>query len=339
MIKEADKKLLNSIGVDVYDKDRNYWFIRTQGGLHYNEFYNNDFVGIEWDEISDLKFIQNTDESILKQKVEEVYNDVQKPGYIVGQIKKFMDIKVGDIVLIPSEGSEYLAIGEVIGDVYIYEEDNFTQWLKDDQEKSIIKKRCNVKWLKEFKRSDWDPYLTRIIYSNSAIVDANKYDLYIDRMLSQFYIKGNDAYFTYKVNKKENIPYTDMLSLLNNNNKLLLFFEENYPSLGLDLNEIIVKINVQSKGPVQFKGPMMKILVGGMLISFFCGAKFNIEPLGVSIETEGIPGLINSVLTAINQSSVSEKSDELQEIISGINIDKEKLEIQLPNTIDEKDNN
>lgn len=70
MIKEADKKLLNSIGVDVYDEDRNYWFIRTQGGLHYNEFYNNDFVGIEWDEISDLKFIQNTDESILKQKVE-----------------------------------------------------------------------------------------------------------------------------------------------------------------------------------------------------------------------------------------------------------------------------
>lgn len=337
-----DKQLLNKLGINIFDKKRSYWFIRTQSGMYYDDFTNENYVGIEWDEISDLDFIKSATEEEWKSKILSTYKDVEKPGYIMNQIKRFViDIKAGDIVLIPNEKSRWLAIGEVIDDsIEIYEEDmDFDAVLDSLDEcetkanKTIMKKRRRIKWLKEFKRSEWDPYLQGIIHSNSAVISADKYDIYIDRMLSQFYIKGDQAYFTYKVNKKDNIPYRDMLSFLNNNNKLIEFFNENYPELNLEIDDLILKINVQSKGPVQFKGTVKTILISGLIIGALFGTKFDFKFLGLdlSIETEGLPALIKSVSEAINNIRITEKESELQEIINNFNKDKEKLEIEVPN--------
>ena len=177
-----NKLILNKLGINIFEKERKYWFIRTQSGMYYDDFTNENFVGIEWDEISDLEFIKNATEEEWKSTILSTYKDVEKPGYIMNQIKRFVkEIKAGDIVLIPNEKSRWLAIGEITeDDVEIYEEELDFEALLDSLDesenkgnKTIMKKRRKVKWLKEFKRSEWDPYLQGIIHSNSAVVSAD----------------------------------------------------------------------------------------------------------------------------------------------------------------------
>lgn len=333
-IEEKDYNLFKNWGIDIFPVDRNYWFVRTQGGAYYNDFINEGFVGIEWDEISNLELIKARDEERLKLEVMKYYPKVEKPGGPVNQILKFVnDIKKRDIVLIPSEQSKWISIGEVLEDeVFIYQEDfqDILDNLDDDnkEKRSILKKRRKIKWIKQVKRSELDPYLYRIIYSHIAVCDANKYDVFIDRMLSQFYIKGDEAYFTYKVNKKNNIPYQHMISFLNSNNKLINYINANVDD-EFKIDDLILKMNVQSKGPIQFKGTMSKILILGMIITGLFGAKFKFNVKGVECEisTEGLPKLIETV------SKITDKTndEELAEIKKSLNESSEKLQVTTPN--------
>ena len=323
------------VSIDEFSATRNYWFIRTQGGSLFNKFLSGNFVGIEWDEISDLNIINNASESVLRDAVRKYYKNVDKPGRVINQIKRFVsEVKIGDIVLIPSESSESLAIGEVTSDIYIVA-DTMERFLNDEDEKiPVIKKRKTVKWLKEVRRAEWDPSLTGIIYTNSAIICADKYELYIDRMLSSFYIKGNDGYFTYKVNKKENIPYNDMLGMLYHNNELLSFLARTYPELKINFDDNILKINVQSKGPIQIKGIARNMMIGGIFIVGLIGGNITVETSKghkLTIESEGIMGELPEIIDVINKKKLSdEEKAELEKILNQVKEHNEKLEIEPP---------
>lgn len=336
-----DKKFLHEIGIDIFSDKRNYWFVRTQKGTYYEDFKNDKFIGIEWDKVSDLNFIKQMKEEDLKVEVSNQYSEIERPGYVASQIYKFCNcMKKGDIVLIPSKESKWISIGELLDDdAYIYEKEQLDfQELLDDfydsddeaAEKTSLLKRRKVKWLKSFKKSELDPYLYSIIYSHNAIVDANPYSLFIDRMLSQFYIKGEEGYFTYKINKKCNIPYSNMLSFLNNNDRLMDYINKKFPELQFNKNDIILKVNVQSRGPLQLKSKIMWILISGVAITALFGAHFDFEFLGakVDIETEGLPKLITTISEAIQKNK--DTDPELKEIIEAFQKDKENLELELP---------
>ena len=260
---ELNKELLKFIGVDLIPEDRNYWFVRTQKGTYYNEFYNENYIGIEWDKVSDLEILNTAKEETIKLLVEKEYPEKDRSGYIGGQIYRFVQtMKKGDIVIIPSQGSVWLAFGELVDDnVYLLEEDKekefeeileefYDETQADIDEKKVLKKRRKVKWIKTVKRTELDPQLYKIIYSHNTIVDAKDYSFFIDRMLSNFFIKGEEAYYTFKVNKKNNINYKDMLSFLNNNENMIEALSRKYPELNINSDELILKISVQSKGPI-----------------------------------------------------------------------------------------
>ncbi|GAA0116963.1 hypothetical protein [Clostridium senegalense] len=352
-LNEKDIKFLEKLGISVIDEKRNYWFVRTQAGAYYDDFINENFIGIEWDKISDENLIREGDEEKIKEEVSRHY-DVDKPGYIASQICKFSNsMKKGDIVLIPNEKSKWMAFGEIVEDnMYLLEEaedfehvlDQFYNEVDSKDEKPILKKRRKVKWIKTVKRYDLDPYLQSIIYSHNAIVDANIYSLFIDRTLSQFYIKGDEAYYTYKVNKKKNIPYVDMLSFLNNNNEIISYINSYYPDLSINADDLILKISVQSKGPVQFKGKMRNVLIIGLIMGGLFGVKlgFKIPGFEYNLETEGLPKLLNSIQEFLEKKdsddTSQEQKDELEKIIQQLQEDKKKLELQLPLEEDMKNN-
>ncbi|WP_195970402.1 hypothetical protein [Clostridium thermobutyricum] len=332
-MENKDLEIIRKLGVEVISNDRNYWLIRSQKGKYFEDFKEEGFVGIEWDKVSNLDIINNEHE-VIKREVERQYPKLERPGYVASQILRFYkDIKIGDIVLVPSENSKWIAFGEVEGDMYLYEEEEEGFLLDfDNEEEEVLKKRRNVKWIKTIKRSEMDPYLRSIIYSHSAIVDLEKYSFFIDRTLSQFYVKNNEAFFTYKINKKENIPYLDMLEFLNNNKNLIDFLNK---KLNLEINneDIILKINVQSKGPVQLKGAFIKVLIAGLVISAIFGSKFDIEGFGVkfSIDTPGLPGLIKQVESLISTDDNGKIKDlELAEIKKNFDESKNKLDIKAP---------
>ncbi|EJT6540322.1 restriction endonuclease [Clostridium perfringens] len=338
-INKESIKLLKSLGVDVVSSERKYWFLRTQNGTYYDEFKAYNFIGIEWDKLVDFNSIRDMSKDQLKEHIIEKDSSIERPGYVASQILRFCnEIRKGDIVLIPNEGSEEIAFGEVLSDDIV--DNNSNNNKKDFQkvldetyspskkEAPLFEKKRRIKWLKTVKRDNLDPYLYNIIYSHNTIVGLQKYNFYIDRQLSDFYIKGDHAFFTYRVNKVSNIPYVDMLEFLNTNKKIIDYINEK-ANLDINFDDIIMKINVQSKGPVQLKGTVKTILVFGVGIMLLCGGNFSFNGFGMnfSVETEGVSKLINSVSKAINENN----DPELQVIKKELENSKDKLEITVPN--------
>ncbi|HFL3259263.1 TPA: hypothetical protein ACG3I5_002915 [Clostridioides difficile] len=333
---QKEEKFLEEMGINIFSNERKYWFIRTQGGFYYNSFVNENYVGIEWDEISDLNLINGRKEEELRLEIVTHYPKIERPGYPIGQIMKFAHhIKKGDIVLIPSENCDWISIGEFLDDkMYIYEEEASFEDLLDqadkDENKSekrpILKKRRNVKWIKSVKKTDLDPYLYSIIHIHYPVTNINEYSDFIDRALSQFYIKGNKGYFTYKVNKKKNIPYRDMLNFLNSND-LLMDYINNQTSVEYNMDELVIKINVQSKGPVQLKGSAKNILIFGLIITGLFGAnfKFKVGDIDVEMSSEGLPALLQTV------SNIMDKGDpSIEKVKNSLDQSSEKLEVSIP---------
>lgn len=348
--KKEDIKYLRSIGIEIFPEDRNYWFVRTQKGTYYDDFVNDNFIGIEWDKISDLDRIKSMTENDLKEQVNKTYPEIEKPGYVSAQIYKFCNsMKSGDIVLIPSKNSRWITFGEILeNDAYVYEPekvdfqdilDEFFDSAKQKCEETLLIKRRRIKWIKSVRKSELDPYLYSIIYSHNAIVDAGSYSIFIDRMLSSFYIKGDEAYFTYKVNKKENIPYSDILSFLNNNNKLMDYINNQFNENIINKDEIVLKINVQSRGPIQIKGSVRNILLVGIVTGALFGVDMDISICGLkySYKTEGLPQLISKVVETYDKIRDNKENDELKEIIKGLEQDKEKLQMEIPSLTEKED--
>lgn len=307
MLNDDNINFFKNIGIDVINEDRNYWFIRTQGGLYFDEFYFDGFVGIEWDEISNIEHIKNNTLEELKNEVIKYYPKIGNHGYVAGQIKRFVeDIKEGDIVLIPNANSERIAFGEIINnEIDIYEDNSFEDYLinyDDDNidKKSIIKKRRKVRWIKNVKRIELDPYLYKIIYSHSAIVDAKPYEVFIDRILSQFYLKGDKAYLTYKVNQKKDIAGVDISGFVYNSLNLLDSMDEDCSK-----KEITTKINVQSQGVIQFIGPMFSIFALGIGVNCLIGGEISF--LGLKFKTDGFSKTILKWVEVIHKIKVENK--------------------------------
>lgn len=344
MLNQCDLKLLSELKIDVIDKNRNYWFIRTRGGNYFYDFIKGSYVGIEWDQISDKELIKEENYDNMLVDVVTNYPNIDKPGYVVNQILNFAHkMRKGDIVLIPSENSDWIGFGEILeNEMYIYDEedsdfedilDRFYNNSESQDEYQIIKKRRKVKWIDMYKKNDLDPYLYRIIYSHGAISNANKYSIYIDRTLSKFYIKGDKGYFTYTINRKNNIHYCDILKFLNNNYELMELINRYIgDNEEIDINEIVLKINVQSKGPVQLKGKLRTVLIIGLVIGGLFGTKteFKVGTLDCKVETSGLSGVISTVNTIINYKNDSTKEQSIKKIIENYEKDKKKLELQTP---------
>lgn len=339
-----DIEVLKNLGVDVIPTNRNYWFVRTQNGTYYDDFLNENFIGIEWDKICDLDFLKRSNEDDIRVEVVKHYPKSKRPGYPAGQIDRFVNqMKKGDIVLVPSKSSLWISFGEILeNDIYIDDEDteydlsdiidDIFEQVETNDEKPVLKKRRKIKWFKQVKRYELDPYLYDIIHSHSAIVDVNKYSNYIDRTLSNFYIKGDEAFYTIRVNKKNNIPYKDTLSLLNNNLRVVDFINKYTPDFHIDSDELVLKINIQSKGPIQVKGKIFTILMVGLAISFLCGSDMDFEVWGLKYKnkTDGISTLIKTLHETMKDDNIEEKSKEQQSLIEALNKDIKKLQLEIP---------
>lgn len=86
VISNNEKVYLNELGIDVIDPARHYWFVRTDGGDYFDDFFLGNYVGIQWNEV-----IVNADSSFeeIESSVREKYKDESRQGYVAKQIYKF----------------------------------------------------------------------------------------------------------------------------------------------------------------------------------------------------------------------------------------------------------
>lgn len=336
-----NESLLRALKIDNIPVNRQYWFIRTNGGEYFEEFFFNGYVGIEWDEIVSHDYTSLDD---LKDQVVERYPREARPGYIAGQIDTFVKkIKKGDIVIIPNKDSKFFAFGEISDDSYYLEEevaDNHLIFEEDlESVNKVLHKRRKVNWIKCFNRSDLDNRLQTFIYAHNTIVDLNKYALYIDRTLSNYYVKGNDAYFTFKVNRTARIPLYSMADMFVFVRDICEFCNEYVLSKEEHISpeDFSSKVDVQSKGPFQLSGPIKKIFAVSCILTIICGGSVKIDKTGFEVESNGVMDVLQSVMDI--QQSVSEqrketKYDQLLEdyekLESDFNSCKEKLLLTTP---------
>ncbi|WP_127162289.1 hypothetical protein [Veillonella sp. VA141] len=235
--------------------DRKYWFVRTNSGEYYTEYFNEGFIAVGLNEFKDTEFITKAESDpsykrALYEKIKAMLTDgtdkIIKPGLIINQLKRFMiEMSIGDIVLIPSENSQYISFGEITSDVEVIDES-----LIDDDACSYTKRR-KVRWIKTIKKENLDPYLFKAIYSHHMITDVTEASHFINRSLSNLYVKNNKAYITFNVRTTNAIHAQDLKPLLYGFSDIAE--QADFPAdIIKDLKGMELKINVQSPGPIEY---------------------------------------------------------------------------------------
>lgn len=336
----TDKELLEKLKVDIISANRNYWLVRTNAGMYFDDFYMEGYIGIEWDKIIPEKSNKSLED--LKEIVHAEYPNEERQGYIANQIYKFVSIfKKGDIIIIPNKDSKFFAFGELMDDNIVVEEELPSEFLtfEEDQkdESQFLRKRRKVRWLKTFRRTQLDPYLKTFIYAHNTIVDLSGYSDYIDRMLSDFYIKDDIAYYTLRVQKETNIPMDHMLDLMLFNRDIVSLINILLPDYHIDKGEIISKIDIQSKGPFQLTGPIKKILLLGCATTLIVGGTIKLDAAGnFEITNNGLVGLINSLVNAYDVYQTHKENQteiELDDLRNDYEKLKSDLQLSVPPTV------
>lgn len=241
-------KLIESI--TELNKDINYWFIRTDSGLYFDTYYDNDFIGIGWNYITVEDLRTKTDVEIKEKIAKHEQLDISinkskgKVTAIYNKLKRFENLAKGDIIIIPSESSIKYAFG-IIEDSNIYVD-------SDQSNNCEYYKRKKVKWIQKSYVDDLDPIFYKIKVSRHAISDINKYASYIDSVTENLYRKGDYSYFVLDINTKDDINVKSLTTLIDTIQNLLVDINDEF-NLGEEPDETTIKLNLQSPGKVIFK--------------------------------------------------------------------------------------
>lgn len=292
-----DLNLLDLFSIPTIDNNRKYWFVRTEGGDYYEEFKNDNYIAIGWDEYRNKLLFEcepgDENELSIKEEIKERYK-TERPGTIFNTLKRFMlEMSKGDIVFIPSKNSDTITFGEITSDMYIY-----TLTPEDiDEDRCEYIKRRSVKWTKSIKRKDLDVNFYKIFQSHHTIVNADKYDFIIDRTLESFYIKNGLTHLTLSVGTDNSISGKSLYNLQK------FIFDSGY----FDSSNTDIKINVQSRGLMELIDPSTFKLISILISIVAITTGINIKIKDLSIKFPGLLGYLNNK---------SEKRKEEQEIIN-----------------------
>ena len=288
--------LLETIGLPVehIDTDRRYWFIRTQGGEYFDEFFLDGFVGIG-DE--DVPCVDEKDRT--KELIEKVRESHPQATRALNQIHKFCkEIHKGDIVVIPSASSAQFAFG-IIEEDEIYEED-----APSDEDvldgKCPYTRRRKTHWIQGIPKSRVDSKLYTFFRNQQKLSNVDDYGEYIERALHPFYVKEGKAHFTLSLVTPESPNAFDIPLYMNG---ILSRAKQLYKDIGCNENDIKVqsRTNVQSAGLIELLGdPTFVALISIVVIGLFGGqAAFHHPSNGVydgEVKTDGLAGFVLSLI-------------------------------------------
>ena len=108
------EEIHNFVDLKTIHSDVNCWFIRTESGVLYNEYSNNQYISLGWNYLVKEK-LQNSDKfevdirNVLEGDYREKKNQITK---IINKCKNFaLVMKPGDYIIFPNQGSTKYTIG------------------------------------------------------------------------------------------------------------------------------------------------------------------------------------------------------------------------------------
>ena len=320
------KELLNNANVSVNEivDNRNYWFVRTEGGDYYDDFLVNDYISIGWDNVPCVEKDKQTD-SLIKQISDLGYG---QPRRVLNQVYRFFkEMKKGDVVVIPSTSSHDFAFG------YLEEDNTYT--LDENKDSAELftcpfKRRRKVLWVAGIPKSRIDPKLFAFFRNQQAISNAREYEDYIERAINTLYIKNDIAHFTLSVESTNSprafdVPFylSGLLIRVSGLAKELKVTDKEF----FNSEELSTRINIQSPGVMEFFGePLIVMLLAIVSISLFGGkAKFKHTDKETSgeLSTDGLAGIVSKYLDYQNKKDSTLTEIKLREI-------QERMDIKNP---------
>lgn len=244
--------------VQVLSLDKNYWFVRTSSGDFFDTFVNNNFIGIGWNEIT-YADLTKKDDFEIRQKISRV-NKIDlntskgksKVSNIHNKLKAFINLKKGDLIIIPSRSSSRLAFGEIKEDSIFIDDKNSNDCL--------YHKRREINWITTKTTTRLNPIFYQIKKSRHSISSVNKYQSYIDAVTNDIFFKDDSTHLIVDIKKQQDIniiALTGFLSGIHNlsseiNSKMN--FNEN-------IDGASIKLSLNSPGKIEFIYPRGRALV------------------------------------------------------------------------------
>lgn len=239
--------------IPTINSSTNYWFTRANSGQYFQSFNVGNYIAIGWNEIT-LEDLENKPENVIKESIQEHYPDSKKPGSAYNQMMKFTyNIRIDDIVIVPSEAPNNLLVGIVTSDPYTETVEN----IELATNVCTFNKRRNVKWVGIILNKDIDPSLYPLVYSGQTITDANDYKKYINRVLYDSYVEEDTMSITFRVKEEEDVSAFAYNNFLTSTLNMAEVLKEE------DNEDVVIRTNVQSNGPLELLGdPNVMATVG-----------------------------------------------------------------------------
>ena len=143
--------------VQEISEQTSYWFVRTDYGQYFDIYFENGFIAIGWDNIT-LEEIQKEDskESVRKKILISEGLDSSLPKTkgkitsIINKLQTFVNLKKGDVIIMPSRNSSRYAFGIV--------ESSIVDINIDKGSGCDYHKRKKVKWICTKTMAELDPH-------------------------------------------------------------------------------------------------------------------------------------------------------------------------------------
>lgn len=266
-----------------------YWMVRTMGGDYYEEYDQNGFVAIGYNEIT-LNEIRNLDHNInkaniqLREKVKRLFPNIARPGHIASQLLRFCrSIKPGDIILLPSHASYKVSICRVTGAVY--DEGN----AREGNGECPFIKRLPIEIVKHTTRLDLPPKAQLMFNSRHPISDISNYAQYLDNTVCDFYSKSEELHVVLKINTDNNVATTTFYNIEKIFEIANGFCQEN--NIPFEYDDVVLKVQMESKGCLHFISKnknKLAIAVLGILFINGGGLKIEYGKFKLDLSTDGL---------------------------------------------------
>lgn len=310
--------------MDVFDsileipRDTGYWLVRADGGKYYEDFFLNNFIAISDNEITLEKIEEHIDESIAGLSIEhykKIYRETYK-GWTSQQIaqsasrtQKFLeDMKIGDVILVPSKKSSHFLIGVVSSSAFEVNESKLVSKIEVNYAINPYFKRRNVIWIKEVSRSEISEKLYWMLSAHQTIFNLKEYKNYINQLLSPIYIHDGYCHGTLKVSKEEGL----------NSDEWYDFYTLVKKIASKSSDKVVVKSNVQSPGFIEMVTSFIDKPTAMALMTILGGTIFT----DVKIGNKTIRGIIPYFLTLkVEKEKMKHEAKQME--VANLKVEKE----------------
>lgn len=312
---EILEQLSGSISIE---NRKHYWMIRTDNGLNYQDFSENNYIALNLRDypIAFLREFANHSESTkevlsrIKQHLKYLHRNHQISignysderqynatiGRLAGQIYTIAyDLHYGDIVIIPDQGARRLKIGRIVDHNLIAEEAQANHF-------SFARK---VEWIKEISKIHLDPCLNLALGAHQAICDISKYAEFIERNYNSCYAYNGKYNYVLTVNSEEISAFK--LTALIQEVLIQVKHISDVFDLGIDINSINISINVNSPGKFGFSTTVRNAVLIIAMFNILSGGSTHFG--NISIETDGLLSSLTDCIIRLqnNQEELREK--------------------------------